>query len=180
MPSRDSSRILGLDTSSVACGWAVVEGADGRPARLLESGVLRFKAKGKNAKPHVERQLELMALVQETASFYGVDETAIEALKSVRNATIVRTLCGYINAASFGCYRALSKEPLILAQNTIHARIGVRVMTPAEKKGMKSKEITEENKRRVLIKINETFHLTLEDPDEGDAIAVALAGLAGP
>jgi Holliday junction resolvasome RuvABC endonuclease subunit len=79
-------------------------------------------------------------------------------------------------------WKMLSRDPVMLAQNTAHKRIGVKTLTPKLKKNLTRDQITEYNKNSVLATINRAFNLELgvQDYDVSDAIAIGLAGLAGP
>jgi len=76
-------------------------------------------------------------------------------------------------------------EPQMLAIQTIMSRIGVKALTPQQKKqipgtkAQRSKEISRIGKSRIRAVINAQFDLDIgeKEQDRADALAVALAGL---
>lgn len=107
---------------------------------------------------------------------------AIEDLKSIQNAKTVRILQNYLAAATMATWKKLAEDPILIHQSTAHKIIGVKGLTPAQKKNMTRKQITHYQKQSVLNTINRAFNLELgeQDYDVSDALAIALAGLAGP
>jgi len=158
-------------------GWAVVGQGDERPV-LIDHGLLKQDTK----KGHPERMCLFEDFVKESVIWHGVHDVVIEDLKSIQNARTVRILQNYIAAAIMATRRSLGRDAIMLAQSTAHKRIGVKTLTPAQKKKMTRKEITEYNKRSVLNTINRAFNLELgrKQFDVSDAIAIGLAGLATP
>lgn len=181
-------RILGLDTSSSFCGWAVVEGGAGQPPTLVDYGLIDWptrETKKIKVPSHARRHLDLFGKVNSLILFHKIDVVAIEALHSMKNANTVRLLAGYIAAAGMASAMQLGSEPVAIAQNTAHARTGVKVMTPMEKRALgaglskaeASAKIRELNKARVAERVKTIFGVTDVRDDVSDAIIIALAGL---
>ncbi len=170
-------RILGLDTSSRQVGWAVV-GQGAECPVLIDRGLLIMQKKLR----HPARMCRFEQFVVGLIKKHNVHDVAIEAMKSIQNAKTVRILQNYIAAATMATWKGLSRDPIMIAQSTAHKRIGVKTLTPKQKKEMRRNQITEYNKKSVLITINRAFNLTLaeQDFDISDAIAIGMAGLAGP
>lgn len=170
-------KVLGLDTSSLKVGWAVVSQGVERPV-LIDYGLLIMQKKLR----HPVRMCRFEKFVMELVKAHKVDDVAIEEMKSIQNANTVRVLQNYIAAATMATWKALGRDAVLIAQSTAHSRIGVKTLTPKQKKGMKKKEITEYNKQTVLKTINRAFNLKLgvQEYDVSDAIAIGLAGLAAP
>lgn len=170
-------RVLGLDTSSKQVGWAVVGQGKERPV-LIDHGLLTLQKKLR----HPARMCRFEKSVKELIKAHSVHDVVIEDLKSIQNAKTVRILQNYIAAATMATWKMLSRDPIMLTQNTAHKRIGVKTLTPQLKKNLTRDQITEYNKNSVLATINRAFNLELgvQDYDVSDAIAIGLAGLAGP
>lgn len=173
---------FGLDTGSKRVGWAVLEGGDGEMVHKA-SGVIRLN---ENLR-HPYRMLRFERALMDLFSLYRPTNVTIEELSSVRNAKVARILQGYITVAVLSSVRHLGVEPNLLTIQTIMARIGVRAMSPQEKKriggtkAQRSKEISQIGKRRIRTVVNALFGLDLgeAEQDRADAVAVALAGLGG-
>jgi len=170
-------RILGLDTSSQKVGWAVVGQGKERPV-LVDHGLLVLQKKLR----HPARMCRFENFVKELIKTHDVHDVAIEDLKSIQNAKTVRILQNYIAAATLATWKMLRRDAILIPQSTAHKRIGVKTLTPKEKKKLTKKEITEYNKKAVLTKVNRAFNLELGEQhyDVSDAITIGLAGLAGP
>jgi hypothetical protein len=112
--------------------------------------------------------------------WHDVKKIAIEDLKSIKNAKVVRILQGYITSASLATWRALGEAPILLVQERVRKRIGVPAISPAEKRGRKSEDISLEMKTKVCETISREFNLEGKTFDETDALSVAIAGLWGP
>jgi Holliday junction resolvasome RuvABC endonuclease subunit len=170
-------RVLGLDTSSKQVGWAVVGQGEERPV-LVDHGLLILQKKLR----HPARMCRFEKNVKELIKTHRVHDVVIEDLKSIQNAKTARILQNYIAAATMATWKMISRDPILLPQSTAHKRIGVKTLTPQLKKKMKRDQITEYNKKSVLTTINRAFNLELgvQEYDVSDAIAIGLAGLAGP
>ena len=170
-------RILGLDTSSAKVGWAVVGQGEERPV-LIDYGLLVMQKKLR----HQARMCRFEKFVRHLIENHHVHDVSIESMKSIQNARTVRILQNYIAAATMATWKSLSRDAVMIAQATAHKRIGVKTLTPKQKKGMTRNQITTYNKESVLTKVNRAFNLELgqDDYDVSDAIAIGMAGLAGP
>ena len=175
MPNK--RRVLGLDTSSAKVGWAVVGQGDEYPI-LIDHGLLILQTKLR----HPARMCRFEKFVKDLIKTHCVHDVAIEDLKAIQNAKTVRILQNYIAAATMATWKTISRDPIMLAQSTAHKRIGVKTLTPQQKRQMTKKEISEYNKSSVLTTTNRAFNLELgvQDYDVSDALAIGLAALAGP
>ena len=86
-------RVLGVDPGLTRCGLGVVEGAAGRPLRLVHVEVVRTPAEA--ALP--ERLLLLAAALDAAVAAYAPDVVAVERVFSQHN---VRTVMGTAQAAA--------------------------------------------------------------------------------
>ena len=86
-------RVLGVDPGLTRCGVGVVEGAAGRPLRLVHVEVVRTPAEA--ALP--ERLLLLAAALDAVVAAYAPDVVAVERVFSQHN---VRTVMGTAQAAA--------------------------------------------------------------------------------
>jgi Holliday junction resolvasome RuvABC endonuclease subunit len=170
-------RVLGLDTSSKQVGWAVVGRGKERPV-LIDHGLLTLNKKMR----HPERMCCFESFVKESIIWHGVHKVAIEDLKSLQNAKTGRILQNYIAAAIMATWKTIGCDATLIPQSTAHKRIGVKTLNPQQKKNLTRDQITEYNKKSVLTTINRAFNLKLgvQDFDVSDAIAIGMAGLAGP
>jgi Holliday junction resolvasome RuvABC endonuclease subunit len=186
--------VLGLDTSSLRCGWGVVRGRANPQAQLdlaaptlhhqylglehIEHGVVELDKK----EHHLARQSRLQDEVAGLILFYGVTQVAIEDLKSIRNAKVVRVLQSYITAASLATWRSIGAAPILIAQARVYKRIGIHAPSAQEKRGLTSKQLSEKMKSEVNLKIKREFDLegSSLSYDETDALSVAIASLGGP
>jgi Holliday junction resolvasome RuvABC endonuclease subunit len=158
-------------------GWAVVGQGEERPV-LIDYGLLKLQPKLR----HPARMCRFEKFVKDRITTHQVHDVAIEDLKAIQNAKTVRILQNYIAAATMATWKALSRDPIMLPQSTAHKRIGVKTLTPQQKKKMTKSQISEYQKKTVLHRINRAFNLELgvHDFDVSDALAIGLAALAGP
>lgn len=170
-------KVLGLDTSSVKIGWAVVSQGDERPV-LIDHGLLVLQKKLR----HPARMCRFEKFVIDLVNKHRVHDVVIEDLKSIQNAKTVRILQNYLAMAIIATWKSLNRDAILLPQSTAHKRIGVKSLTPQQKKTMTRVQITEYGKQSVLNTANRAFNLDLgaQEYDVSDAIAIGLAGLAGP
>jgi len=165
---------LGLDTSSKLVGWAVVKGGDGELEHIA-SGVLELN---ENLR-HPHRMARLFAHIGSLIEEYRPDRVTVEEMSSMRNQKVVKILQNYIATATLASMFYGKIEPQTLAVHTVMARIGVKALSPQQKRGKKRGEISRIGKSRIRTVINAQFDLDLKEneQDRADALAVALAGL---
>ncbi len=92
-------RVLGVDPGLTRCGVGVVEGAAGRPLRLVHVEVVRTPADADLP----ERLLTLAAALDRTVAAYAPDVVAVERVFSQHN---VRTVMGTAQAAALAVLAA--------------------------------------------------------------------------
>jgi crossover junction endodeoxyribonuclease RuvC len=92
-------RVLGVDPGLTRCGVGVVEGAAGRPLRLVHVEVVRTPA----AADLPERLLTLAAALDGAVAAYAPDVVAVERVFSQHN---VRTVMGTAQAAALAVLAA--------------------------------------------------------------------------
>ena len=85
-------RVLGIDPGLTRCGLGVVEGAAGRPLRMLEYGVVRSPAEA----PVAERLVIVEAEIERWLDRHAPDAVAVERVFSQHN---VRTVMGTAQAS---------------------------------------------------------------------------------
>jgi Holliday junction resolvasome RuvABC endonuclease subunit len=155
----------------------VVEQGEETPI-LLDYGLLVLQTKLRHPARLCRFEKFVIGIIKEHAPH----DVAIEEMKSIQNAKTVRILQNYIAAAIMATWKTLRRDAFMLAQNTAHKRIGVKTLTPQQKKPMTKIQITTYQKDSVLHTINRAFNLELteQDYDVSDAIAIGLAGLGGP
>ncbi|NDL56002.1 crossover junction endodeoxyribonuclease RuvC [Phytoactinopolyspora mesophila] len=85
-------RVLGVDPGLTRCGLGVVEGAPGKPLRLVAVDVVRTSA----AMPLGERLLAIESKLDEWIAEFGPDAVAVERVFSQHN---VRTVMGTAQAS---------------------------------------------------------------------------------
>ena len=85
-------RVLGVDPGLTRCGYGVVEGAPGRPLRMVAVGVVRTPADAGID----ERLLALSAALEEQVAAYAPEVVAVERVFSQHN---VRTVMGTAQAS---------------------------------------------------------------------------------
>jgi len=85
-------RVLGIDPGLTRCGLGVVEGAAGRPLRMLEYGVVRTPAEA----PVAERLVLVEAEIERWLDEHRPDAVAVERVFSQHN---VRTVMGTAQAS---------------------------------------------------------------------------------
>ena len=171
---------MGLDTGSKLVGWGVVAGGDG-DLKYINSGVIKLNEDLR----HPFRMARLFGQVGDLISMFKPDRVTIEEMSSMRNQKVVKILHGYITTATLASMLIGKIEPQILAVHTVMSRIGVKALTPQQKKAVKgtkaqrSKEISRLGKSRIRTVINAQFGLDIkeEEQDRADALAIALAGL---
>lgn len=91
--------MLGVDPGTAATGYGVVDGAPGRPGRLLECGVLRTDARG----PLAERLLRLHEGMGDLLAQHRPDVLAVESIfygKNVRTSLVMSHARGVILLAA--------------------------------------------------------------------------------
>ncbi len=152
-------RVLGVDPGLTRCGVGVVEGAVGRPLRLVAVEVLRTPADADVA----ERLLLLAAGLDAAVAAYRPDVVAVERVFSQHN---VRTVMGTAQAAAVAILAA--------------ARAGVPVAlhTPSEVKAAVTGS-GRADKAQVATMVTRLLRLT-ERPrpaDAADALALAICQL---
>ncbi|MGN6783013.1 MAG: crossover junction endodeoxyribonuclease RuvC [Marmoricola sp.] len=108
-------RVLGIDPGLTRCGVGVVEGAPGRPLRLVAAGVVRTDA----ALPLAERLLVIERGLEEWLDVVAPDAVAVERVFSQHN---VRTVMGTAQASGIAL--------LVAARRTLP----VALHTPSEVK----------------------------------------------
>lgn len=86
-------RVLGVDPGLTRCGLGVVDGAVGRPLRLVDVQVVRTSADA----PVGERLLSLERAVEQRLDEFSPDAVAVERVFSQHN---VRTVMGTAQAAA--------------------------------------------------------------------------------
>ena len=92
-------RVLGVDPGLTRCGVGVVEGAVGRPLRLVHGEVVRTPADADLP----ERLLTLAAALDAAVAAYAPDVVAVERVFSQHN---VRTVMGTAQAAALAVLAA--------------------------------------------------------------------------
>src|SRR6185436_14993948 len=92
-------RVLGVDPGLTRCGVGVVEGAAGRPLRLVHVEVVRTPAEADLP----ERLLTLAAALDAAVAAYAPDVVAVERVFSQHN---VRTVMGTAQAAALAVLAA--------------------------------------------------------------------------
>jgi crossover junction endodeoxyribonuclease RuvC len=92
-------RVLGVDPGLTRCGVGVVEGAAGRPLRLVHVEVVRTPADADLS----ERLLTLAAALDRAVAAYAPDVVAVERVFSQHN---VRTVMGTAQAAALAVLAA--------------------------------------------------------------------------
>jgi crossover junction endodeoxyribonuclease RuvC len=95
----DRVRVLGVDPGLTRCGVGVVEGAAGRPLRLVHVEVVRTPADADLP----ERLLVLAAALDRAVAAYAPDVVAVERVFSQQN---VRTVMGTAQAAALAVLAA--------------------------------------------------------------------------
>ena len=108
-------RVLGVDPGLTRCGVGVVEGAVGRPLRLVHVEVVRTPADADLP----ERLLTLAAALDAAVAAYAPDVVAVERVFSQHN---VRTVMGTAQAAA------------LAVQAAARAGVPVALHTPSEVK----------------------------------------------
>jgi crossover junction endodeoxyribonuclease RuvC len=152
-------RVLGVDPGLTRCGVGVVEGAVGRPLRLVHVEVVRTPA----GADLPERLLTLAAALDAAVAAYAPDVVAVERVFSQHN---VRTVMGTAQAAALAVLAA--------------ARAGVPVAlhTPSEvKAAVTGSGRADKNQVTTMV----TRLLRLPDrprpADAADALALAICQL---
>ena len=149
-------RVLGVDPGLTRCGFGVVDGAPGRPLRMVAVGVVRTPKDADLA----ERLLRLAAALDEEVRAHRPDVVAVERVFSQHN---VRTVMGTAQAAAVAVLAA--------------ARAGVPVAlhTPSEVKAAVTGS-GRADKDQVAIMVTRLLKLA-EAPrpaDAADALALAI------
>ncbi len=85
-------RVLGIDPGLTRCGFGVVEGAPGRPPRLLDVGVVRTPAEAEVA----SRLVVIERTIEQLIAVHAPDAVAVEQVFAQHN---VRTVMGTAQAA---------------------------------------------------------------------------------
>jgi crossover junction endodeoxyribonuclease RuvC len=152
-------RVLGVDPGLTRCGVAVVDGAVGRPLRLVAADVIRTPAEADVA----ERLLRLAAALDARVAEHAPDVVAVERVFSQHN---VRTVMGTAQAAAVAILAA--------------ARAGVPVAlhTPSEVKAAVTGS-GRADKAQVATMVTRLLRLA-ERPrpaDASDALALAICQL---
>ena len=152
-------RVLGVDPGLTRCGVGVVEGAPGRPLRLVAVEVVRTPAEADVG----ERLLLLAAAVETEVAAHAPDVVAVERVFSQHN---VRTVMGTAQAAAVAILAA--------------ARAGVPVAlhTPSEVKAAVTGS-GRADKAQVAAMVTRLLRLP-ERPrpaDAADALALAICQL---
>jgi len=165
---------MGLDTGSKLVGWGVVAGGDGE-LKYINSGIIQLN---ENLR-HPFRMARLFGQIGDLISMFKPDRVTIEEMSSMRNQKVVKILHGYITTATLASMMVGKIEPQILAVHTVMARIGVKALSPQQKKGKAKGEVSRIGKSRIRTVVNAQFDLdiTAEEQDRADALAIALAGL---
>jgi crossover junction endodeoxyribonuclease RuvC len=103
-------RVLGVDPGLTRCGIGVVEGAPGKPLRLVAVDVVRTSA----ATPLGERLLAIETTLDEWITEFGPDSVAVERVFSQHN---VRTVMGTAQASGVATLVA-ARRGLPMASHT--------------------------------------------------------------
>jgi crossover junction endodeoxyribonuclease RuvC len=103
-------RVLGVDPGLTRCGIGVVEGAPGKPLRLVAVDVVRTSA----AMPLGERLLAIETTLDEWITEFGPDSVAVERVFSQHN---VRTVMGTAQASGVATLVA-ARRGLPMASHT--------------------------------------------------------------
>lgn len=175
-PAKAGHRLLALDISSVAVGWAVFDNAD--PMNLVAHG--RFLQQGAD---HGEKLLNFALWLQQHLAQWDPTEVAYEAPYAGRKRFTYGVLMMYVAVVLMIHIQHFGTEvPKVnrVAAHLVKKRIRVR-------KGASH----EENKKIVVLWANETYGLSLKfkandktkkvsQDDEADGIAVGYARLIAP
>jgi Holliday junction resolvasome RuvABC endonuclease subunit len=168
LPVGEVERVLALDSSSRACGWAVCD--DGV---LIGHGVYKQEGDG-----HGERLMRFRSWLLEMFTQWAPHVVAYEAPYQGRMKNtfgILSRYVGAIEAAHFEHYQVEIEKTQAVAAHLVKKTIGA-------KKG----ENHEANKKIVVLLVNQRFGLSLKyksndrnktvtQDDEADAIALAWA-----
>ncbi|WP_129662513.1 crossover junction endodeoxyribonuclease RuvC [Phytoactinopolyspora endophytica] len=103
-------RVLGVDPGLTRCGMGVVDGAPGRPLRLVDVNVVRTPSD----LPLGERLLAIEAKLDEWIAEYRPDSIAVERVFSQHN---VRTVMGTAQASGVAALVA-ARRGLTVAMHT--------------------------------------------------------------
>ena len=149
-------RVLGVDPGLTRCGLGVVEGAAGRPLRLVHVEVVRTPADADLP----ERLLLLAAALDAAVAAYAPDVVAVERVFSQHN---VRTVMGTAQASG------------VVALLAARAGLPVAFHTPSEVKAAVTGE-GRAGKEQITAMVTRLLGLT-EAPrpaDAADALALAI------
>ena len=149
-------RVLGIDPGLTRCGVGVVEGAVGRPLRMVDVGVVRTAAET----PIEERLCLVAAGIEEWLDATCPDAVAVERVFSQHN---VRTVMGTAQASG------------VVALLAARAGLPVAFHTPSEVKAAVTGE-GRAGKEQVTAMVTRLLGLT-EAPrpaDAADALALAI------
>jgi crossover junction endodeoxyribonuclease RuvC len=152
-------RVLGIDPGLTRCGVGVVEGAAGRPLRLVAAGVVRTDP----ALPLAERLLAIERGLEEWLDVVAPDAVAVERVFSQHN---VRTVMGTAQASGIAL--------LVAARRTLP----VALHTPSEVKAAVTGS-GRADKAQVGVMVARVLRLD-EAPrpaDAADAVALAICHL---
>jgi crossover junction endodeoxyribonuclease RuvC len=103
-------RVLGIDPGLTRCGLGIVEGAVGRPLRLVEVGVVRTPVDA----PVADRLVALERGIEEWLDAFAPDAVAVERVFSQHN---LRTVMGTAQASGVAM-TAVARRGLPVALHT--------------------------------------------------------------
>lgn len=143
--------ILGLDVSSVATGYSIID-SDGL---LLDYGVIKPKSKNYDERLH-EIYLRLRDMLD---GYSGINDAYIEGVFVCRNASTTIKLSQVRGVAILACIEQ-----------------GINVHNVAPMLVKKHLGNTKADKKYIIDMVNELYSLTITDDNIADAIALARYG----
>jgi crossover junction endodeoxyribonuclease RuvC len=166
-------RILGLDISSAAVGWCILDLKENK-VKYIDSGYF----KPKKAESIFDRLKDSQQKVDEILQKYNPDKIGIEDIAKympgVSSANTILTLCSFNRAIGLWCYNYLGESPKLF--NVMSIRHSIKKLSGL-KDLPKKEDIPDLVAKLLKVKFPYEFKKSgehkKESYDEGDAWAVA-------